>query len=105
VLWLNHVLRSAGGAVSVLLKGNAVSYAVRGQDASGLAFGGRKQTQPPRLDADLVALSKKGVAVFFVEEDAAERGIERADLIEGVQPIGRAGLTDLLGRHDLVWHW
>ena len=38
---------------AVLLRGAAVNYAVTGQDASGLAFGGVAQTCPPRIDRDV----------------------------------------------------
>ncbi len=105
VIWLTHVLKGNAAEVGVLLRGNAVNYAVRGQDASGLSFGDRIQSQPPRIDSDVVALSKKGVPVFFVEEDALERGIQRGDLIEGVQPLGRAGVAQLFESYDQVWHW
>ena len=46
VLWFNHILKSAGGDVSILLRANAVNYAVREQDASGLHFGEFSQTPP-----------------------------------------------------------
>lgn len=105
VLWLNHVLKGAGGEVSVLLQGNAVNYAVKGQDASGLAFGGRQQTQPPKLDRDVTTLAQKGVTVLFVEDDATERGILPADLIEGVEPIRRTALPRLLAGYDQIFHW
>jgi sulfur relay (sulfurtransferase) DsrF/TusC family protein len=105
VLWITHVLKGAGGDVSVLLRGNAVNYAVRGQDASGLSFGERKQTQPPRLDEDVAKLVGKGVDVFVVEDDAAERGLERSELIAGVKGVARAALPRLLAAYDQVWHW
>ena len=38
-LWLTHMLQTAGLDMTVLLRANAVNYAVRGQDASGLRFG------------------------------------------------------------------
>lgn len=105
VLWLTHVLKGNTAEVGVLLRGNAVNYAVRGQDAAGLSFGDRVQSQPPRIDHDVVALAKKGVPVFFVEEDARERGIVRDDLIEGVRPLARAGVPQLFETYDQVWHW
>jgi len=57
ILWLSHTLKGAGADLDVLLRGNAVNYAVREQDASGLAFGDRRQTQPPRLDEDVAKLA------------------------------------------------
>jgi sulfur relay (sulfurtransferase) DsrF/TusC family protein len=105
ILWLTHAMKGAGADVDVLLRGNAVNYAVRGQDASGLAFGERRQTQPPRIDEDVAKLVPKGVRVFLVEEDLRDRGLERGDLVPGVEVIARAEVPQLLGRYDQVWHW
>jgi predicted peroxiredoxin len=105
VVWLAHALKTAGADVHLLLRGNAVNYAVRGQDASGLEFGGRRQTQPPRLAEDLASLVGKGAQVFYIEEDVAARNLERAELIDGVKPISQGGLPKLLSDYDQVWHW
>jgi hypothetical protein len=105
VLWVTSALQGAGGHLGVLLRGNAVSYALRGQDASGLRFGQKRQTQPPRPDEDVARLMGKGVAVAYVEEDAAERGISPADLLEGVRPVPARELAQLLESFDQVWHW
>ncbi len=105
VIWLAHAMKAAGGALDVLLRGNAVNYAVCAQDASGLVFGDRAQTQPPQLPRDLRALMAQGVAVMFVREDAAERGILESELLEGVRPVSRAELPALFAGYDQVWHW
>jgi sulfur relay (sulfurtransferase) DsrF/TusC family protein len=105
VVWLAYTMKSVGADMDVLLRGNAVNYAVHGQNASGLAFGDERQTQPPRIEEDLGKLISAGVRVFLVDEDLTERGVERADLIAGVEPIARAGLPGLLGPYDQVWHW
>ncbi len=105
VIWLMHAMRGAGAELSVVLRGNAVNYVVRGQDASGLAFGERRQTNPPRLDEDVAKLAAKGVEVFVVEDDLAARGLERSDVIEAVKPLPRSGLAELLQSHDQVFHW
>src|SRR6266498_1842308 len=87
VIWITHAMKGAGADLAVLLRGNAVNYAVKGQDASGLSFGGRAQTQPPRIEEDVTKLLGKGVDVFLVEDDVAERGIERSDLIAGLKTV------------------
>jgi len=105
IVWLTHAMKGAGADLGVLLRGNAVNYAVKGQDASGLSFGERKQTQPPRLDEDLGKLLPKGVKVMLVQEDVSERGIETSQLIGGVELVARASLPKLFGGYDMVWHW
>jgi len=105
IVWISHALKNAGASLDVLLRGNAVNYAVRGQDASGLRFGARVQTHAPDLAPDLTALIGKGVTVHIVEEDVAERGLERSDLLEGVQPVSRRGVAKLFAGYDQIWHW
>jgi hypothetical protein len=105
VVWITQAMKGAGADLAVLLRGNAVNYAVKGQDATGLSFGGRKQTQPPRVDEEILKLMGKGVEVYLVEDDAAERGIERSDLIGGIRSVSRSGLPKLFGDYDQIWHW
>lgn len=105
IVWLTHALKGAGADLAVLLRGSAVNYAVKGQDASGLSFGAEKQTQPPELAEDLAKLIGKGVPVHILEEDVAERGLERTDLIDGLKPISREDVAGLVDQFDKIWHW
>jgi predicted peroxiredoxin len=105
VVWLMRALRGAGADLTVVLRGNAVGYAVRGQDASGLSFGERRQTHPPRLDEDVAKLAGSGVEVLVVKEDLALRGIEASDLVEDVRIVAARSLAELASAHDHVWHW
>jgi hypothetical protein len=105
IVWLSRSMRGAGASVDVLLRANAVSYGVRRQDASGLAFGERRQSQPPRIADDVAALIGSGASVFYVADDAGERGIGRADLIDGLEAIDAGGLPELFSRYDLVLGW
>ncbi len=105
IVWITHALKGAGADIHVLLRGNAVNYAVKGQDASGLKFGEKSQTQPPKLDEDLSKLIPKGVKVFLVQDDLNERGIEASELIAGVESVARGGLAKLFSGYDQVWHW
>jgi sulfur relay (sulfurtransferase) DsrF/TusC family protein len=105
VVWITTAMRGAGAELDVLLTGDAVNYAVRAQDAAGLAFGEWRQTQPPRIAADLDRLVEKGVGVYFVAEDARERGLDDVPLVSGARALPRAELADLLGRYERVWQW
>jgi sulfur transfer complex TusBCD TusB component (DsrH family) len=105
VVWLVHAMRAAGAELDVVLRGNAVNYAVRGQDASGLAFGGRRQANPPRLDEDVAGLAASGIRVFVLEEDLRARGIQPSELIDGATALAQDGLAPLCAAYRHVWHW
>ena len=105
VVWITHAMAGACANLDVLLRGNAVNYAVLGQDASGLAFGERRQKHAPRLADDLAGLIDKGVAVYVVEDDLDERGLEENTLIKGLRPVPRDGIARLIDGYDQVWHW
>jgi sulfur relay (sulfurtransferase) DsrF/TusC family protein len=105
VLWLTHMLKNAGADISVLLRANAVNYAVKGQDASGLAFGETKMTRPPEIDKDVEKMIQKGVPVYLVEQDANERGLSDADFVSGIKKVKREAMPELIDQHDQVWHW
>lgn len=105
IVWLTHAMKGAGANLDVLLRGNAVNYGLRNQDASGLKFGAEAQTQPPRIAEDIGRLATKGVNVYVVSEDLADRGLDQAALVEGLTPMPRARIAGLLGDYDQVWHW
>ena len=105
IVWFCHAMKGANADIDVLLRGNAVNYAVKAQDASGLSFGGARQTQPPQLANDLVKLNGKGVKIFVVEDALRERGIESSELIDGLAFVPRAKLAKLFGDYDQVWQW
>jgi len=105
ILWLSHMLKNAGADISILLRANAVNYAAREQDASGLSFGDMRMTHPPEIDKDIAKLIEKGVPVYLVKEDAEERGLSREEWAPGIKEVGRSDLPDLMDQHDMVWHW
>ena len=106
VVWLMHALKGAGAAIDVLLRGDAVNYAVRGQDASGLAFGGWRQTEPPRIEQQLSQPDGQGRDRLRARRrPRPARGIAKADLLPGVEPLQLPALAALLPRYDRVWHW
>jgi len=105
IIWLTHALKGANATVDVLLRGNAVNYAVTTQDASGLKFGDQAQTQPPQIAHDLVKLKAKGAKIYVVEDALRERGIDQAELIAGLDLIPRQRVAKLYADYDQVWQW
>ena len=90
----------------MVLRGNAVNYAVAGQGVPGLRVGEWKQTQAPKMDRDVLDLiEKRQIPVYVVAEDLAERGIERSELVPGVQLLSRTALPGLFAEYALVAHW
>lgn len=105
ILWITHAMRGAGAELAVLLCGNAVSYAVRGQEASGIQFGDWQQTQPPNIASDVTALAGKGVEIYVLEEDLGRRGIPGNRLLDSVKPVSRRQLPALFEQYARIWHW
>jgi sulfur relay protein TusB/DsrH len=104
VLWLSRALKGAGADLTVVLRGNAVNYAVR-QACPPLAIGSAIIKHPARPNNDLTQLLAKGAKVYVIREDLAERGIGEDRCVAEAQPLARAEVVDLMESHDQVWHW
>jgi hypothetical protein len=106
ILWLLAAMQGAGAEHTAVLRGNAVNYAVAGQGAPGLTIGGWQQTQAPRMDHDVIDLiQKRKIPVLVIEEDLAARGIERGELVPGVELISAKTLPKRMAEYDIVSHW
>jgi hypothetical protein len=106
ILWLLAAMQGAGAEHTVVLRGNAVNYAVAGQGAPGLSIGGWKQTQAPRMDNDVIDLiEKRKIPVFVIEEDLALRGIEPGELVPGVELMSAEMLPKCMAEYEIVSHW
>ncbi len=106
ILWLLAAMQGAGAEHTVVLRGNAVNYAVAGQGVPGFTIGEWKQTQAPKMDRDVLDLiEKRKIPVYVVTEDLADRGIERGELVAGVQLLSRTALPELFAGYALVAHW
>lgn len=105
IVWITHAMKGAGADLDVLLRGNAVTMAVKGQNAKGLKFGARAQKSAPHLAEDIAALTGKGIAVMIVAEDMVLRGIKPDDLVGSLQTVAQADLPKIFAKYDHVWHW
>lgn len=104
ILWLSRALKNAGADLSVLLRGNAVNYAVR-QACPPLRIGTATIEHPARPNEDLAKLQAGGAKVFVVQEDLDERGIAPTRCVADAHPVSRAEVAELMEAHDQVWHW
>lgn len=104
VLWLSRALKNAGADLSIVLRGNAVNYAVQ-QTCPELRIGRAAIEHPARPNEDLAKLQAKGAKIYVIQEDLDDRGIGAERCVAEAQPIGRADLVDLMEGHDQIWHW
>src|SRR6059058_2319372 len=79
-VWFTHAMKNGGAEVSILLRGDAVNYAVLNQDAKGLRFGERT-VKGPDMVRDVKAVVEKKIPVYLVAEDLSERGIPSSQTI------------------------
>src|SRR2546426_8225375 len=103
-VWFTHVMKNGGADISILLRGDAVNYAVMNQNAKGLQFGART-VKGPDIVRDIKAVIEKKIPLYVVTDDLAERGIPATQLIPGIEPVPRTGLAQLLDSHDRILSW
>ncbi len=104
-VWFTHILGQGGADMTILLTGNAVNYAVRGQQPPPLSFGAATIDSPPRLDQDLHKAVEAGVKLALLRDDANLRGIPANLLMPEAEQISREQLAEFIDGFDLVWHW
>src|SRR5438445_13717386 len=73
-VWFTHAMKNGGADVSILLRGDAVSYAVSGQDAKRLRLGSRT-VKGPDMVRDSQAVLVKKIPPYPVAEHLAARVI------------------------------
>jgi sulfur relay (sulfurtransferase) DsrF/TusC family protein len=104
-LWFTHSLKNAGGNMGVLLRGNAVNYAVAAQDPAGVVIGELTIEHPVYPQKDLLKMKRAGIPVHVIREDAEERGISLESLVKDFELISGSELPSLFSQYDQVWHW
>jgi sulfur relay (sulfurtransferase) complex TusBCD TusD component (DsrE family) len=103
-VWFNHAMKNGGADVSILLRGDAVNYALLNQDAKGLRFGSRA-VKGPDMVRDIQAVIAKKIPLYAVADDLAARGIAGSPLIPGVEQIPLSAVARLLEAHDRILSW
>lgn len=95
----------AGQQMTLVLREDAVNYAVRGQDGTGIKIAGAPIQPGFLIETDLRSVNQSNIPVYVVREDLAERGIKPEEVIEGVKLMRRKELGKLVEQFDSVWNW
>jgi len=95
----------AGQSLTLLLREDAVNYAVRGQDGTGIKIAGTVVQPGFLIETDLKSVRQANIPVYAVREDLDERGLKKDELIEGVQLLSQNDLGKFVDQFDTVWNW
>ena len=95
----------AGQPLTLLLREDAVNYAVRGQDGTGIKIAGLTIQPGFLIETDLLSCKESNIPVCAVQEDLDKYGIKRDELIAGVQLLSKKELGKFVDQFDTVWNW
>src|SRR5256712_12662863 len=71
--------------MTLLLSEDAVNYAVRGQDGTGIKIAGGTVQPGFLIETDLQSLQDSKIPVYAVTDDLEERGLRQRDLLSRAQ--------------------
>jgi predicted peroxiredoxin len=106
-----HVFATALGVsdtpveVNVLLRDSAITYGVKNQQVQVKIVGQDimlHETSPDRVIAYMI---EHGAKVSAVAEDMKARGVNKEDLIQGIDIVSEDASIQLLEEHDSVLVW
>jgi len=94
-----------GNQMTLLLSEDAVNYAVRGQDGTGIKIAGGTVQPGFLIETDIKSVQDSKIPVYAIREDLEERGIGEKELVAGVRPITRSEFGKFIDQFDTVWNW
>jgi sulfur relay (sulfurtransferase) DsrF/TusC family protein len=95
----------AGQQLGLVLREDAVNYALRGQDGTNIKIAGVPIQPGFLIETDLKSLQQTNIPVYAIREDLEERGIKPEEVIDGVTLMSRRELGTLVDQYDTVWNW
>jgi len=105
ILMANLAFTRLGAPTDLLLRGNAVLYAVKDQAPAHLDIGPLSVDTLPHYESAVKALIDEGGAVYACAEDCRRLGLEMERLIGSVRRVDLDGVARLIASHDAVWFW
>ncbi len=94
-----------GNQMTLLLSEDAVNYAVRGQDGTGIKIAGGTVQPGFLIETDIKSVQDSKIPVYAIKEDLEERGISEKEIVPGVKPIKRGEFGKFIDQFDTVWNW
>ena len=104
IIWLTQALAKAGGQMSVVLRGNAVNYAVAAQNPKGVTIGKLEIENPVAPTREIARMKSAGIPVYLIREDLERRGIAASAVVGDVEMVSQGQLAGLCGKFEQVWH-
>lgn len=105
ILWLSRIMKAMGAPTSVMLKGDAVCYALGAQKRQSIIVGDRRVSGISHHASGAMALIRDQVPLFVWAPDAERLGLQVGEFVDGVQLVDEADWPSLVIRHDCVWYW
>lgn len=105
ILWVATSLRKMKTEIDVILKGNAVLYAVKLQPRRHLDIGRLQIDQLPDYVQSITDMMASGMTLYVMQPDCYRLGIAIEELIPGVQSINTEEFVACLECYDLPWFW
>lgn len=105
ILWLSRIMKGMGAPTALLLKGDTVNFARRGQPALHLQIGDLAVTGLSHHESGVEALLTAGVPVYFWQADAERLNLPAASLVKGVQAVRADEMPALINQFDCIWYW
>ena len=96
---------ATGSPMTLLLSEDAVNYAVRGQDGTGITIAGGTVQPGFLIETDLTSVHEAKIPIYAFREDLEQRGIAPGELIPGVALMSRREFGRFVTQFDTVWNW
>ncbi|MBI2216030.1 MAG: hypothetical protein HYU51_01920 [Candidatus Rokubacteria bacterium] len=95
----------AGSQMTILLSEDAVNYAVRGQEGTGIKVAGAPVQPGFLIETDVQSVQEAKIPVYAFREDLEERGIRENEIGPGIKTVSRREYGKLVDQFDTVWNW
>jgi predicted peroxiredoxin len=105
ILMANLAFTRLGAPTDLLLRGNAVLYAVKDQARPHLDIGAVHVDTLPHFGSSVKTLLDEGVNVYACDAGCERLRLDRDRLIDGVRPVDLEHVARLFAAHDAVWFW